>query len=73
MAQVVTLPIPSQILRRPVVEQAVGLSRPTIYRLIKRGLFPKQISLGGTNAVGWLASDIEKWISDSVAASKGVQ
>lgn len=40
-----------------------SLSIPTIYRQIKTGEFPKQVSLG-LNRVGWLESSVAKWIND---------
>jgi len=47
-------------LRRKEVERIVGLSRPTIYRYIKAGKFPKPVSLG-TGAVRWKQSDVVEW------------
>lgn len=51
------------------VKSMVGLSRSTIYALMKSGQFPKSISLG-ERSVGWLESDIIQWIDSKVAASK---
>lgn len=44
--------------RRPVVEQATGLTRSTIYRRIKLGLFPKPVPVGG-DRVAWPANEID--------------
>jgi len=60
---------PVEILRRPAVEARIGLSRSTIYQLIKDGKFPSPISLG-TKSVGWLANEIDAWISDRIKASR---
>jgi prophage regulatory protein len=49
------------ILRLPEVIKVTGLSRSSIYAMIDRGQFPKQITLGA-RAVGWLDSEIEAWI-----------
>lgn len=49
------------ILRRREVEQAVALSRSTIYRLMDKGDFPKPVKLTA-HAVGWRASDIFQWL-----------
>lgn len=54
------------ILRRKQVEREVGLSRSTIYQRVKDGTFPRPIQIGA-RAVGWRASDIEKWLVDPVA------
>lgn len=50
-----------KILRRKDVEEIVGLSRSTIYKLMSTGTFPRSIRLG-PRAVGWRLSDIEAWI-----------
>jgi prophage regulatory protein len=50
------------IIRLPEVMQTVGLSRPTVYRMLKAGTFPQQIKLG-SSAVGWLRSEVEYWIA----------
>ena len=57
------------ILRLPQVCQKTGLSRPTIYAYMKKGLFPAPIPLG-ERSVGWLESSVENWI-DSRIATRG--
>jgi len=54
-------PIAPAILRLPDVLRMVGLSRPTVYRMVKAGTFPAQVRLS-TAAVGWLRSEVEQWI-----------
>jgi len=49
------------ILRLPQVKTRTGLSRSSIYAAVKRGDFPQSVSLG-LRAIGWLASDVDKWI-----------
>ncbi|MEZ9416539.1 helix-turn-helix transcriptional regulator, partial [Vibrio sp. 10N.261.49.A5] len=44
--------IPISIIRLPEVMRITGLSRPTIYRRIAEGTFPKRVSLG-ERAVGF--------------------
>ena len=51
----------SEVIRR------VGVSRPTIYRWMREGTFPKQISIGA-NSVVWLESDITKWMDQRIGA-----
>lgn len=60
------------ILRLPQVKQITGLSRSTIYLLISKGNFPKQIKLG-ERAVGWVDEDINKWISQKITQSNNPQ
>jgi len=58
-----------RLLRFPEVRRAVGLSRSTIWRMASRGDFPKPIRIGKT-AVAWPSSEVERWISDRVTASR---
>jgi prophage regulatory protein len=57
------------IIRLPQVKQRTGLSRSTIYALIKAGKFKAPISLGA-RAIGWLDSDVDEFISARVSASR---
>ena len=50
------------ILRFSALEQMVGLSRTTVWRMERAGSFPSRLQLSD-NAVGWLRSDIEEWIA----------
>lgn len=50
-----------KIMRFPDVAEATGLSRPSIWRLERKGDFPGRVQLGG-NAVGWLSEEVEEWI-----------
>lgn len=57
------------ILRQKLVSTKVGLSKATIYKMMGEQNFPKPIPLG-LKSVGWLESDVEKWIESRIAASK---
>lgn len=59
----------THILRMPNVKSRTGLSRSTIYAMIKDNRFPKYISLGA-RSVGWLESEIDAWIESRVNASR---
>lgn len=48
------------LLPRKTVEKLCGLSRATIYRLIKLGKFPRPLSIG-TGSVRWRQSDVIAW------------
>ena len=48
------------LLRRREVEKQSGLSRATIYRLMKSGKFPRPLSIG-TGSVRWRQSDVSAW------------
>jgi prophage regulatory protein len=47
---------------------ALGISSPTLYRLIQKGLFPKPIKIG-SKASRWLESDIQEYL-DKVSAER---
>lgn len=51
-----------RILRLRDVQDCTGLSRATIYRLIRKQSFPAQMSLTGARAVGWDSQAVESWI-----------
>ena len=61
------------LLRLPAVKARTGLSRSTIYLRMSRGQFPKQISLGGERAVGWIESEIDSeidsWVESGINES----
>lgn len=56
-----------RFLRLPEVMHLCGLSRSTIYDLISRDAFPKQIPLGGKN-VAWAQSEVSAWMADRISA-----
>ena len=47
--------------RLPFVCQALGLSRSSIYRLIKQGEFPKQTYLS-ERTTAWRLSELRAWM-----------
>ncbi|WP_092397326.1 AlpA family transcriptional regulator [Collimonas sp. OK412] len=59
------------IIRLPRVKQLTGLSRSTIYALVKRGQLNPPINLGA-RAVGWLESDVSDFIEARIKASRKV-
>ena len=60
---------PTRILRLQNVQSRTGLSRSTIYALIKKRRFPQNIALA-PRCVGWLESEIEAWITSRIQASR---
>ena len=58
-----------RILRLPEVSRATGLSRSTIYRLVRSGTFPQSVALTA-RTIGWYSTDIETWIAARAATSK---
>ena len=72
MTKVIELEGPARvrILRLPEVQRRTGLSRSTIYVRLDQGLFPKPVSLGA-RAVGWIESEVDEWIRERIAESRG--
>ena len=58
-----------KLLRLPQVKSITGLSKSSIYARISEGTFPKQIPLG-PRLVVWVEADIQKWITEQVAAAR---
>jgi prophage regulatory protein len=61
-----------EFVRWPAVRAATQLSRSTAWRLERDGRFPARRQLSA-NAVGWLRSEIDAWISSRGPASSRVQ
>lgn len=58
-----------KILRLKDVINATGLSRSSIYLLMRDDKFPKNILLGA-RSVGWQQSSINEWIEGRITASQ---
>lgn len=59
------------ILRLKQVLSRTGLSRSTIYGLIKDGKFPAQILLSSDGrAVGWIEQEIDDYLACQIEASR---
>jgi prophage regulatory protein len=60
-----------RFLRLAEVEKATGLSRPSIYRLVAEGTFPKPVKTGDgsarATASAWLETEIEEWQQRRIA------
>lgn len=61
-----------KILRIAAVKDCTGLSRSTIYLMISKGEFPKNVRIGA-KAVGWVDSDLQSWIESRIARDKVVE
>ena len=60
----------ARVLRLPRVQTRTGLARSTIYVRVADGSFPQPIRLG-SRAVGWIESEVDAWIREQIAASRG--
>jgi prophage regulatory protein len=52
---------PARLLRLPSVIALTGLSGPTLYRLVSKNEFPKQVKITH-RIVGWQADEVEAWL-----------
>ncbi len=59
-------------LRVKQVCERTGLSRPTIYNMMKAGTFPISTALGA-RAVAWLESEIVRWMETRKTFEKSAQ
>ena len=60
----------ARIIRRREVEHMTGRGRSDIYSGMADGTFPKNIRIGKKRSVGWIESEIQKWIQDRIEESK---
>lgn len=61
-----------KILRLRDVMARTGLARSTVYLRLSEGTFPRPVALG-VRAVGWIEAEIDAWIAERIALSRGVQ
>ncbi len=57
-----------RFIREPECRRLTALSRTSRWRLERAGQFPRRRRIS-PNAVGWLASEIQRWIDERAAAS----
>ena len=60
----------ARLIRLKEVMYLTGLSRATIYRYMRDGIFPLSLSLGG-GAIAWSEQEICSWIAGKI--EKGIQ
>jgi len=53
----------STIIKIKDLPKKVGLSRSSIYRLVRLGQFPTPIKLSERSS-GWFESEIDQWLAD---------
>ena len=51
-----------RILRWQEIHEGTGLSRTTVWRYERQGLFPRRIQLSA-RTVGWLENEVTNWLS----------
>jgi prophage regulatory protein len=61
---------PARLLRFPTVRERTGLSRSTIWRLERRGEFPRHRRISA-NVVAWVETEVVDWIQSHVKLEAG--
>ncbi len=56
------------LLKDKEVARMIGVSRGTLWRMVKAGLFPPPIRVG-TRAVRWRLSEVLEWIASRPVAT----
>jgi prophage regulatory protein len=56
-------------LRLPEVKAVTGLSKSSVYALIRERGFPQPVRLGA-RAVAWVRSEVRQWAAERVNASR---
>ena len=56
-------------LRLPEVKAVTGLSKTSLYELIREKRFPPPVRLG-QRAVAWVRSEVNQWAADRILASR---
>lgn len=60
------------LLRLPAVLSRVGVSKATLHRWMKAGMFPQSVALTPTRStVAWSAAAVDAWIASKLAANDG--
>lgn len=57
------------VLTLPEVSRITSLSKPTIYKYVRDGIFPQQVRLG-PNRVVWRRCEVIDWLEKKMAARK---
>ncbi len=55
-----------RFLRMRDVTESVALSRPTIYRMMDRGEFPRPVKVGPNSL--WVKQEVDDWMKAQMAA-----
>ena len=50
-----------RLLDQATVTDRVGLSRTTLWKMVKAGSFPSPVKLGGTRRIAWFDDEIRQW------------
>ena len=60
----------NRVLSQQAVLDRVPVSRTTLWRMERAGLFPRRIQVS-TNRVGWLEADVDAWVEGKKPSQGG--
>ena len=60
----------NSLIRLTEVQRRTGYSKAWIYRLLKEKRFPSSIKIG-SRAIAFIESEIDEWINQRIAESRG--
>ena len=58
-----------RLLRVREVLRIVGVSRATLYEMVRRGAFPAPVRISAI-AVGWKQSEVQRWLASRPTATE---
>ncbi|AYW90651.1 AlpA family transcriptional regulator [Yersinia pseudotuberculosis] len=58
------------LIRLSEVQRRTGYSKAWIYRLISQKRFPQSVKIG-TRSIAFIESEIDEWINQRIAESRG--
>ena len=58
------------LIRLPEVQRRTGYSKAWLYRLMSQQRFPSPVKIG-TRAIAFVESEIDEWINQRIAESRG--
>jgi len=61
---------PPKLLRPSEVVERCGLSRSSIYKLLREDKFPAPIKVTGHRGNAWIESEVTEWIYSRIAQSR---
>jgi prophage regulatory protein len=61
--------VPLRLLRFGEVRQRTGLSRSTIWRMERSGVFPKRVRIS-VNVVAWREDEVTAWIATKIQGTR---
>ncbi|QRG78053.1 AlpA family transcriptional regulator [Citrobacter sp. R56] len=61
---------PIRLIKMPEVMHRTTYGKAWIYRLIAQGCFPQPVKIG-SRSIAFVESDIDDWISQRIAESRG--